>query len=166
MFDGGSMAVDTLWTTYREEKDPAVRERLLMVIWLEKGRTTYEVADLLDCPQSKVGYWKGRFEKEGVVGLRTRSRSGRPAKLSRSDTGRIKGKLMSVDYWQTKWVSDLIYQETGVVYSERHVVRLLHAWGFEKIRPRKAHIQADEKEQREFSKKPGNYWTRSPRAGM
>jgi hypothetical protein len=33
-------------------------ERLLMMIWLKKGKTTYEVADLLGCPQSKVMYWK------------------------------------------------------------------------------------------------------------
>ena len=39
-----------------------------------------------------------------------------------------------------------IYQEAGVVYSERHVVRLLHAWGFERIRPRKEHLQSDETE--------------------
>ena len=37
-----------------------------MIIWLEKGKTSYEVGGLLDYPQSKVRYWKNRFEKEGV----------------------------------------------------------------------------------------------------
>ena len=137
-----------------------------MIIWLSKGKTTYEVADLLDCPQSKVMYWKSRFENEGVDGLKTRSRPGKPPKIPEDDTKRIREKLISSGYWQTKWVSDLIYQETGVVYSERHVVRLLHAWGFEKIRPRKEHLQADGNEQKKFSKKREKYWTPSPRIGM
>ena len=72
--------------------------------------------------------------------MRTRPRSGKPPKVLDDDMKQIRRKLESGDYWQTKWVSDLIYQETGVVYSERHVVRLLHGWGVEKIRPRKEHI--------------------------
>lgn len=160
------MNVSKLQCQYKVENDPDIRERLLMVIWLKKGKTSYEVADLLDCPQSKVMYWKSRFEKEGLDGLRTRHRSGKPPKLTRKDRKNIIEKLESTGYWQTKWVMDLIYQETGVVYSERHVVRLLHAWGYERIRPRKEHVQADEKERRKFSKKPDSYWVRSQKAGM
>lgn len=52
-----------------------------MIIWLSKGKTTYEVADLLDCPPSKVMYWKSRFENEGMGGLKTRSRSGKAPKI-------------------------------------------------------------------------------------
>ena len=160
------MDVNNLQYRYNVERDPDVRERLLMIIWLAKGKTSYEVGELLDCPQSKVMYWKGRFEQEGADGLRTRPRSGKPPKVLKDDMNLIRRKLESGDYWQTKWVNDLIYQEAGVVYSERYVVRLLHAWGFEKIRPRKEHIQADEKEWNDFSKKTSWYWIRSPKVGM
>ncbi len=159
------MDINNLQCQYKVERDPDVRERLLMIIWLEKGKTSYEIGDLLGCPQSKVMYWKDRFKKQGMDGLRTRPRSGKPPKVLKDDMNRIRRKLESGASWQTKWVSDLIYQETGIVYSERHVVRLLHAWGFEKIRPRKEHIQADEKERKDFSKKTSWYWIRSPMVG-
>ena len=111
-------------------------------------------------------YWKKRFETEGVSGLRTRSRSGKPPRLSKGEVTCVRQKLESVNCWQTRWVKDLIYQETGITYSERHVIRLLHAWGFEKIRPRKEHAEADEEERKEFSKKTETYWTICQKAGM
>ncbi len=61
------MDVDELQSRYRSERDLDIRERILMIIWLKKDKTTYEIADLLDCPQSKVMYWKARFEKEGFL---------------------------------------------------------------------------------------------------
>ena len=159
------MDKEELWEHYRKETNGNVRERTLMIIWLEEGKTTYEVGELLNCPQSKVAYWKKRFEEEGLVGLRTRERSGKPSRLSNEDEERIRERLETVNSWQTKWVRDLIHKEAGVVYSERHVVRLLHAWGFGRIVPRKGHILADEREQEQFSKKPGSYWTLSRRTG-
>ena len=149
------MDASELQCQYKKEKDPCIRERLLMIIWLKRGKTTYEVAELLDCPQSKVMYWKSRFEKEGLSGLRTRSRPGKPPKLSKSEVRLIRQKLETVNCWQTKWVRDLIYQETGVTYTQRHIVRLLHKWGFERIIPRKEHEKADKQEQEEFLKKQG-----------
>ena len=165
MVIGDQMATDKLWECYRGEKDSNVRERTLMIIWLKEGKTTYEVGELLNCPQSKVAYWKKRFEEEGLAGLRTRERPGKPPKMSQEDEARIREKLETVNSWQTKWVRDLIREEAGVVYSERHVVRLLHAWGFERIVPRKGHIFADSQEQARFSKKLGSYWTLSRRTG-
>lgn len=158
--------VQKLWEVYRGEEDSKVRERLLMVIWMKEGASSYEVGRRLNCPHSKAMYWKKRFDEGGYTALKTRPRPGKPPKVLEEDMDRIRNKLMSGDYWQTQWVLDLIYQETGVVYSERHVVRLLHAWGFERIRPRKEHVQADEKERKKFSKKPDNYWVLSQRAGM
>lgn len=160
------MGASELQWQYKREKDSSVRERLLMIIWLKKGKTTYEVADLLNCPQSKVMYWKSRFEKEGLNGLRTKPRSGKTPKLSKSEVRLIKQKLESVNCWQTKWVRNLIYQETGVTYTQRHVVRLLHKWGFERIIPRKEHEKADKQEQEEFLKKTRYYWISSQKNGM
>jgi putative transposase len=154
------MDVDGIQSQYRVEKDAGVRERLLMIIWLKKGKTTYEVADLLNCPQSKVMYWKTRFEKEGLDGLKTRPRSGKPPKLLGTEEEAIRQTLESTNSWQTRWVRDLIYRETSVTYSERHVVRLLHKWGFERITPRKEHEKASVGEKEGFKKKREIYWTR------
>lgn len=150
---------------YECEMNPFVRERLLMMIWIGKGKTTYEVAELLDCPQSKVMYWKTRFEKEGIPGLRTRQKSGKPPKMSGDEVRVIREKLEAANAWQTKWVCELIREEAGVVYSERHVVRLLHQWGFELITPRKSHVgTASDEEKEQFKKKQKRFWTRSHQA--
>ena len=151
---------------YKDEDDPDVRERLLMMVWLNKGKTTYDVADLLSCPQSKVAYWKGKFEREGLEGLRTKPQPGKPSALSNDQVKCIKNKLESQQYWQTIWVSEMIYKETGQKYTKRHITRLLHVWGFSKIVPRKEHRLADKKSQETFSKKREIYWTKSKLAGQ
>lgn len=158
--------IEELWEKYRQEMDGLVRERMLMVIWMKEGISSYEVGNRLRCPHSKVLYWTYRFNKEGVSGLKTRSRPGKPSELSKTEKCRIKQILEERNWWKTKWVSDLIYKETGVVYSQRHIVRLLHVWGFEKIRPRKEHSEVDEQERKEFSKKTEIYWTICPKDGM
>lgn len=158
--------MDELQSRYRSERDPDIRERLLMIIWLKKGKTTYEIADLLDCPQSKVMYWKTRFEKEGLDRLKTRPQSGKPPKLSDAEENILRQKLESTNSWQTRWVRDLIHQETGVTYTERHVIRLLHKWGFERITPRREHEKASKEEREEFKKTPKRYWTHCRRDGL
>lgn len=161
------MDVEELKSAYKVEKDPYVRERLLIVAWLKKGMTTYEAAELLGCPQSKVAYWKGRFEKEGLEGLRTRPRPGQPKKLSEELRGRIVKKLEESPYgWTTRSVMEIIRREGNVQYSERHVVRLMHKWEFEQIRPRQRHVLADEKERKKFFKKPESYWLPCRKAGQ
>jgi transposase len=110
-------------------------------------------------------YWKTRFEEESLKGLKTRPRSGKPPKLSDAEENILRQKLESINSWQTRWVRDLIYQETGVTYSERHVVRLLHKWGFERITPRREHEKASKEEREAFKKRRERYWTRSKKDG-
>ena len=153
------METSSLQKVYREEKDPDVRERILIVIDLKMGKSSYEIGGRFGCPHSKVLYWKYRFEKYGIEGLRTRPKSGKPKKLSEKVENRIKKKLDENPHgWKTKSVMELLYKDSGVSYSERHVRRLMHKWGFERITPRPRHILVDEKEQMEFLKKRGFYW--------
>jgi transposase len=156
---------EELWERYKQETDGLLRERLLIVIWMNEGISSYEVGRRLRCPHSKVLYWKYRFDQEGIVGLKTRSRSGKPSKMSKDDEVRMKQILETQEWWKTIWVTDVIRKETGLQYSQRHIVRLLHAWGFERIIPRKEHVEADQKEQQRFVKKTESYWVRSPKIG-
>lgn len=160
------MKINELQSRYKTEDDPDVRERLLMMIWLKKGKTTYEVADLLNCPQSKIAYWKSKFDRVGLDGLRTKPKSGKPSALSNDQVKFIKNKLESQQYWQTIWVCEMIFKETGQKYTKRHITRLLHTWGFSKIIPRKEHRLADKVAQENFSKKREIYWAKSKMAGQ
>lgn len=161
------ISLDELWNVYRKEKDGEVKERLLMIIWLEEGASSYDVARRLNCPHSKALYWKKRFRKMGIVGLRTKPRSGRPSDISKERELVIKEQLGGKNFWQTKWVSELIYEKTGVKYSQRHIVRLMHKWGFKLITPRKQHLKSASKEEKEeFVKKTKNFWVPCLKDGM
>jgi transposase len=48
----------------------------------------------------------------------------------------IRKKVEGKDFWTSKQVMELIYEEEGVLYSLRHVERLLHKWGYSLIKPR------------------------------
>ncbi len=159
------MKLDELREVYKRESDAKVRERILMVLWLGGGESSYDVGRRLFCPHSKVLYWKERFEKRGIAGLRDKSRSGKPPRLSVESVKRIKGRIGDGSGWRTKTIRWLIREEAGVTYSERHVVRLMHAWGFEKIKPRQRHILADEKERKAFLKTSKGVWQLSRKAG-
>ena len=161
------MPIEELWKKYSKEKDGKVKERLLMMIWLEEGISSYEVGRRLNCPHSKAIYWQKRFKGGGIKGLQTRPRSGRPPEFSKEKEQTIKEQLEDKNFWQTKWVSELVYKETGINYSQRHIVRLMHKWGFNLIKPRKQHLQTASKEEKEeFIKKTKKFWVLSPKDGM
>lgn len=159
------MKLDKLREAYKRETDARVRERILMVLWLGEGESSYDVGRRLFCPHSKVLYWKERFEKDGIAGLRDKPRSGKPPRLSMESAERIRERIGDGTGWRTKAIRWLIREEAGVMYSERHVVRLMHAWGFEKIKPRQRHALADEKEREAFLKTPKGCWVPCRKAG-
>lgn len=47
----------------------------------------------------------------------------------------------------------MIYKEGGVLYSMRHVERLLHKWGYRLIKPKKKHVKAASEEEVDKFKK-------------
>ena len=82
--------------------------------------------------------WVRRFEKEGVDGLRTRERSGRPPEVERWVMARIEREVMTNQSgWTVKEVRQLVRREAGVTYGERHVLRLHHRWGARAVVPEK-----------------------------
>jgi len=150
--NGLGHTLESLYQAYKAEENAKVRERILMNIRLMEGKSTYEVGDELRCVPSKVQYWKKRFRKEGVEGLRDRSRSGRPRLLSRRKEQMIQRIVErprvskeDVSSWTTTHVKELIRRKAGVTYTIRHVIRLMHRWGFEKIKPRPEHCRAASK---------------------
>lgn len=149
--------LDSLYQVYKAEEDAKVKERILMNIRLLEGKSLYDVGDEFRCVPSKVHYWKKRFRNEGVEGLRDRSRSGRPRLISNRKEKAILHIIESpriteegVSSWSTTHIRDLIRRKTGVTYTTRHVIRLMHRWGFEKIKPRPKHCHAASKQARRW----------------
>jgi transposase len=138
-------------------RDPVVRERLLMV------QAAYEMslrdaAAKFCCTHGKIDFWKQRYEQEGVRGLYTRDRSGRPPKINckqRSKLRRIVRKHNAMKGWRTRGIRELIRQETGVTYSFRHTIRMAQLWGLSKIKPRSRYAFSKKEDREAFLKKQG-----------
>ena len=158
------MDVDELKLSYRSEEDADVRERILMIIWLKSGTSSYEIGERLFCPQSKVIYWKKRYAEHGIDGLRTVQKSGRPSSMDEATEKRIREELSSKDYWKSTQVSSIVRVKGGIIYTQRHVRRLMQKWGYSLTTPRKKHKKAaSEEEVEKFKKKPQRYWALSAR---
>src|SRR3989338_1973415 len=125
--------IKILKKAYKKERDAKVRERILMIIYTSQKETLRDVAERLQCDHKLVFYWKERYKKEGLEGLKTRPKSGKPRKISRrqeSSLKRIFSKKNPDNPWTTKRVSSLIAEKTGTNYSQRQVTRILNRWNF------------------------------------
>src|SRR3989344_1681302 len=130
--------INFLKKTYKKEKEAKTKERSLMLIHSYEGKSSRDVGKILQCDQKLVLYWKNRYEKEGLEGLKTKPRSGKPTLISRRQEAKIKNKVAKenpANPWTTKKVCELIKKETGVKYTQRHVQRILRKWDFSLLVP-------------------------------
>ena len=149
--------IKVLKKSYKKEKDAKIRERILMVIYTSQKETLRGVAERLHCDHKLVLYWKRRYEKDGLEGLKTKQKSGRPRKISRRQEANLKRILAKENPnkpWTTKRVLGLITEKTYVSYSQRQITRILNRWnlGLTSGRPIYWH-RASDKEIKNFGKK-------------
>ena len=118
---------------YKKERDAKVKERILMLIYTFQGESSRNVGDRIQCDQKLVIYWKKRYLSEGLEGLKTRPKSGKPRKISRRQEANLKRVFYKENLdkpWTTKRALGLITEKTGVNYSQRQVTRILNRWNF------------------------------------
>lgn len=124
------------------DQQEEVRRRAVSMV--QKGVPPTEVADLLGTAPRSVFHWLARYRSGGWDGLKTGSRSGRPAKLDESDMQYIYDTVTQGDprqmgfpfaLWTLKMVEDFIRRELGVKLSRWSVSRLLKQLGLSAQRP-------------------------------
>jgi len=150
-----------LESVYRNEADVKAKERLLLILKVKNdGMIPARAAKELHRSRTWASDWLKRYQEEGVVGLKDRSKSGRPTEIPKEVAARIRNELLgSKQGWTTKQVRDIIFREGGVRYHYTHIYRILYKWGFKQKVPRKVHINtASDKEKDDFKKEPGEYW--------
>jgi len=130
---------ESLERACREEKDADARLRMLLVLKVKyDGLGQNQAARELRAQSSWAVTWIRRFEEEGIEGLRTRERSGRPPKVEDRVMTKIGREVTTNESgWTVKEVRELVREETGVTYTERHILRLLHRWGTRSVVPEK-----------------------------
>jgi putative transposase len=140
---------------YRSEQDVKTKERMLLVLnVVYQRKVSAQAARDLHRSKSWAWEWLKRYDKEGINGLKTRPKSGRPSKLSEEIDYRIKKELKESNQgWTTKQVEELIVKKSGIKYHYIHIYRILRKWGFKQKVPRKVHVNTASKEEKEAFKK-------------
>lgn len=140
---------------YKRELNAKIKERLLLVTRvIVDGELPAHVVKEIHRSKPWGSYWLGRYNKEGIEGLRDKPRSGRIPQISLVVSTRISKKLRESRHgWTTRQANDLIVNESGIHYHYTHVYRLLHKWGFKQKVPRKVHVNTASIEEKEEFKK-------------
>lgn len=145
---------------YKKEKDPNVKERLLLVIRVKCDRQIpFRVVKELNRSSPWAFYWLKRYDEEGIEGLKDKPKSGRHPELSAEIEYRIRTILRESNTgWTTKQIEELIVEESGIKYHYTHIYRIVKKWGFKQKLPRKVHVNtASAEEKEEFKKRPVRY---------
>ena len=145
---------------YRYEQDVKTKERMLLVLnVVYRGKISAQVAKDLHRSKSWASDWLKRYEKEGIEGLKTRPKSGRPSEISEEVVYQIKKELKeSKQGWTTKQIEELIIKKSGLKYHYTHIYRILRKWGFKQKIPRKVHVNtASLEEKDDFKKRQNRY---------
>jgi putative transposase len=146
---------------YRYEQDAKTKERMLLILMVVyQGKISADVARDLHRSKAWASDWLKRYDREGMEGLKDRTKSGRPSKLSEETSYQIKQELKQSNHgWTTKQVEELIIKKSGIKYHSIHIYRILRKWGFKQKKvPRKIHVNtASQQEKEDFKKRQNRY---------
>ena len=153
-----SSYITSLDSAYKHESDVDVKERILLVRRvMSDGKEVATICkEELHRSKAWAYKWLARFKREGLNGLKDKPRSGRPLAVPEEKLLKLRKELSeNQSGWRAKEIMDIIYKRTGVRYHEVHVYRLLHKWGFSPKVPRKVHVNAASKQEKDnFQKRP------------
>ena len=133
---------------------------LLVLMVVYQGKISADVARDIHRSKAWASDWLKRYDREGMEGLKDRTKSGRPSKLSEETSYQIKQELKQSNHGRTtKQVEELIIKKSGIKYHSIHIYRILRKWGFKQKKvPRKIHVNtASQQEKEDFKKRQNRY---------
>ena len=143
----------------RAERDGRVRTRILAIRYMRKGHSARKAAGVFPISDTQLRMWVGRYDAEGLEGLRDRPRSGRPPildpELDEAFTERVRtgpSESEGLAAYRGEDVRRLLKGEFGSDYSISGTYFLLHRLGFSSLVPRPVHPKADPAAQAVFKK--------------
>ena len=95
---------------------------MLIIKVLEDKQTQFRVVKEMHRSNPWTSDWLKRYDKEGVDGLKDRTKSGRPSELTEEISYQIKKELQeSKQGWTTKQAEELIIKKSGIKYHYTHI---------------------------------------------
>jgi transposase len=133
-----------------------VANRFKAILLNSDGKTSGEIANVLNVSRVITSKWLRTYEQQGIDGLLEGARSGRPGKLSEVqkiilcdiiDSGPV-AYGYSTGVWTSAVIADVIETEFEISYHPGHVRKLLTEFGFSVQSPKRLLAAAD-KEKRD-----------------
>jgi transposase len=140
---------------YRKEEDADTRVRILLSLRVRFQKIIpAEASREVHRSRAWATKWLRRFDEDGLDGLRTRERSGRPPKMPHTMMAAVERMVTGNNNgWTVKEVKQLIRKEADTVYSERHLYRLMHRWRMRPVVPEKRPLKKASRSERLSFKK-------------
>jgi transposase len=135
-------------------------QRLHGLLFLSRGMSTYEVADLLGHSPRTIQYWFHRFQEDGLSGLLDAEGRGRRSSLDAPQRKQLGADLRKpptvFGYPQGQWdgilLSHHIKRALGLKIGVRQCQRIFHQFGFRRRKPRGVIAGANPEEQATYKK--------------
>jgi transposase len=134
-------------------------KRLRSVLLAKQGFTAPEIATCTGFSRRSVQEWVGRYNTEGLEGLKTKPGRGRKPPLTPEQEKQLQQRLDlgalpedGVCTLRGKDVQRILAQEFGQLRSLNAVYGLLHRLGYSSLVPRPKHPESDPATQEEFKK--------------
>ena len=138
---------------HRLEKYQRFADRIKVILALDSGWSTKDIAEMLLIDPDTVRRYQKKFHSEGLEGLCSFSYEGRRSELSAEEQKKLVKELRSKIYLSTQEVVAYIENTFGVSYSTSGVTALLHRLGFSYKKPSLVPGKANAEAQQEFLNK-------------
>ncbi len=132
--------------------DVLLARRQQAIKMLSEELSLNEIARRIECSPSSVMRWRDLWDALGEEGLRVRTATGRPPKMSdKQKTKPLKLLLQGpmafgwpTDVWTTRRVAELIRKKFSIDYHFTHVARILHALDRSPQKPERRALERNE----------------------
>src|SRR4051794_38227347 len=101
----------------RQTHDKRVYERLSAVLWIAKGKSRYEVADLLGRSYRQLSDWLRLFRNKGLDALCTLHYKGDPGRLTPQQVRALKQEIQTGRFHSSDQVRHWLEETCGVAYT-------------------------------------------------
>jgi transposase len=120
-FEVGEVDRAELRSWLRSQRLPqALGMRARVVMLSVEGHSLREIAERLGVTQRTVWLWRRRYQSEGLAGLRSRHRSGRPRRIGRRKELAVVAATMRPPKHATHWSARRLAKEVGVSFMTVH----------------------------------------------
>ena len=134
------------------EEDTKVLYKLHFIRHLYNEKSIKEAAELEEISISTAYSWLNRWNENGIDGLKTKPRSGRPGSLSDEDKEKLDTILFETPFLTTEKAHDIIKDNFGIDFTLKHVRTIVHQLDYYYSEPYTKYKESDKELRKKFKK--------------